>query len=92
MRTAVALTLALAALAAPAQASVPPRDCDTMRADGKRFGVKAHLVRCTTARRHARRWLDTRRRPTGWRCTRPTGTRLKLHCTRGERVFFVIRR
>ena len=73
-------------------ATVPPRDCKTLRADGKRFGVKSHLLRCATARRYARRWLDDRRRPRGWRCTQPRGTLLKLHCTRGDRTFFVIRR
>ena len=94
MRLAVlVLALALAAaMAAPAAATVPPRDCKTLRADGKRFGVKSHLLRCATARRYARRWLDDRRRPRGWRCTQPRGTLLKLHCTRGERTFFVIRR
>jgi len=85
------LVLALAA-AAPAGAIVPPRDCKTLRADGKRFGVKSHLLRCPTARRYARRWLDDSRRPRGWSCTRPRGTLLKLHCTRGDRTFFVIRR
>ena len=87
------LVLALAAVvAAPAGATVPPRDCKTLRADGKRFGVKSHLLRCPTARRYTRRWLDERRRPKGWSCTQPRGTRLKLHCTRGDRTFFVIRR
>jgi len=82
-----------AVVAAPADATVPPRDCDTMRANGKRYGVKAHRLRCPTARRYARRWLDSRRRPSGgWRCTQPRNTRLKLHCSRGARVFFVIRR
>ena len=90
---AAALLIALAvALAAPAGATVPPRDCRTMREDGKRYGVKAHLLRCPDARRRARRWLATDRRPAGWSCTEPRGTRLKLHCARGDRVLFVIRR
>jgi hypothetical protein len=88
---AAALVLALL-VAAPAGATVPPRDCKTLRADGKRFGVKSHLLRCPTARRYARRWLDDRRRPQGWSCTQPRGTLLKLHCTRGKRTLFVIRR
>jgi hypothetical protein len=40
----------------------------------------------------AGRWLDDRRRPQGWSCTQPRGTLLKLHCTRGKRTLFVIRR
>jgi hypothetical protein len=88
---AVALLIALAA-ATPAAATVPPRDCKTMRADGKRYGVKSHMLRCPTARRYARKWLDTRKRPQGWSCTQPRDTALKLHCTRGIRTFFVIRR
>ena len=91
MRAALALALLLA-LAAPAAATVPPKDCGNLRADGKRYGVKSHLLRCVTSRRHARRWLDTRTTPAGWRCTRPRGTRLKLYCTRGERALFVLRR
>jgi hypothetical protein len=88
---AVAVLIALAA-ATPAAATVPPRDCRTMRADGKRYGVKSHMLRCPTARKYARKWLDTRQRPKGWRCTQPRDTALKLHCTRGIRTFFVIRR
>ncbi len=90
---AAVLAAALGVLAAaPARAVVPPRDCDTMREGGKRYAVKAHRLRCPTARRYARRWLESRRRPAGWRCTQPRNTRLKLHCSRGVRVFFVIRR
>jgi len=89
---AVALLILFGAAASPVAATVPPRDCKTMRADGKRFGVKSHMLRCKTARRYARRWLDVRKRPQGWSCTQPRGTALKLHCTRGNRTFFVIRR
>ena len=93
MRAALAIAVAACLGAAvPAAATVPPRDCGSLRADGKRFGVKSHQLRCPLARRHARRWLATERRPAGWRCTEPRGTRLKLHCARGERVLFVIRR
>jgi hypothetical protein len=89
----LALVLALVLLAAvPAAASVPPRDCGNLRAEGKRFGVKTHQLRCRTARRYARRWLEEGRMPKGWRCARPRGTRLKLHCARGERTLFVLRR
>ena len=93
MRAALAFGVPLClGAAAPAAATVPPRDCGGLRADGKRFAVMSHLLRCATARHHARRWLATDRRPAGWSCTEPRGTRLKLHCARGDRVLFVIRR
>jgi hypothetical protein len=92
VRAAVLALGLLLLLAAPAAATVPPRDCGNLRADGKRFGVKTHLLRCRAARRHAERWLETRKRPAGWRCMRPKGSRLKLSCTRGEKTLFVLRR
>ena len=38
VRAALALAVLLA-LAAPAAATVPPKDCGNLRADGKRYGV-----------------------------------------------------
>jgi hypothetical protein len=88
----MAVVMLMLAAPALAGATVPPRDCKTMSAGARSYAIKSHLLRCTTARRYARSWLDSGRRPPGWRCTQPRNTRLKLHCTRGERVFFVIRR
>ena len=47
-----AITLALVvALAGPAWAPVPPRNCGMLEAKGKRFNIKADQIRCRTARR-----------------------------------------
>lgn len=95
-RTAMALLLAcalLAALAPAGQAIVPPSDCGTLTVKGKRYSIKSDQLRCATARSHARRYLSSRRKPGGYRC-RDYGasTKLKFRCSRGVRVFFAIRR
>lgn len=93
---AVALVVSCAALGVLAPGSVaivPPSDCGKMTVKGKRYNVKADQLRCRTARPHARRYLSTHTRPTGYRC-RDYGsqTKLKFRCSRGIKVFFAIRR
>jgi len=91
---AVALAGAVLATAArDAGAIVPPRDCGSLTAKGKRYNIKADQIRCSTARRYSSRYLKTGRRPSGYRCTNYTsGTKLKFRCARGIRTFFAIRR
>jgi hypothetical protein len=95
-RTAMALAMACALLAAFAPsgaAIVPPSDCGTLTVKGKRYSIKSDQLRCTTARSHARRYLSSRRRPSGYRCRDyGAGTKLKFRCSRGVKVFFAIRR
>lgn len=86
-----------AGLATQASAVVPPRDCKTTTVDGRRYHIKADQVRCETARRHARYYLDNRRSPRGWRCRRNTsGGSLFARCTytksNPDRVIHIIRR
>lgn len=92
---ALATTLGLMLVLAPgkAWAPVPPRDCGMLEVHGKRFNVKADQVRCRTARRYARSYLSSGRRPTGFRC-RNYGreTRIKFRCSKGVEVIFAIRR
>ena len=93
-----ALTLALAcvaiaAIAAPSAAIVPPTDCGRLTVKAKRYTIKADQLRCVTARPHAARYLSSHRKPRGYRC-RDYGaeTKLKFRCARGVKTFFAIRR
>jgi hypothetical protein len=92
MTTAV---LALAVAIAPYQAwaPVPPRNCGMLEAKGKRFNIKADQLRCSRARRYARRYLVSHDRPRGYSC-RDYGrsTSIKFRCSKGNRVIFAIRR
>ncbi len=91
--TAVALTIACAAFAAPSTAIVPPTDCGVIKVKGKRYDIKADQLRCKTAKPYASKYLSTHRRPTGYSC-RDFGkeTKLKFRCSRGIKVFFAIKR
>lgn len=89
----VALSCAATALTGPAQAIVPPRDCGTTTVKGKRYSIKADQIRCSTAKPHARRYLASGRRPSGYRCKDyGRSTKLKFRCERGVKVFFAIKR
>jgi len=90
---AVALAAALAVLAPSSHAIVPPSDCGRMTVQAKRYTIKADQLRCSTAREHAKRYLSTRERPSGYRCQRfGAETKLKFNCSRGDKRFFAIRR
>ena len=93
---ALALTVTcavLAVVAAPSLAIVPPADCGRMTVQTKRYTIKADQLGCVTARSHAKRYLSTHRRPTGYTCRNFSGeTKLKFRCSRGVKVFFAIRR
>jgi len=83
----------LAVLAPHGSAIVPPRDCGTLTVNAKRYVIKADQLRCSSAKAHARRYLLTRSKPSGYMC-RDFGaeTKLKFRCSRGIKVFFAIRR
>jgi hypothetical protein len=91
----VTAALALAVVFAPSQAwaPVPPRNCGMLTEGGKRFNIKADQLRCRTARRYARRYLDSHRRPRGYSCRDyGRGTSIEFRCWKGQRVLFAIRR
>ena len=90
----IAGVLALALLVAPgAPATVPPKNCGKMSVSGKRYQIKADQIRCATAKSHARRYLRTHDRPSGYRCNDfGSSTKLKFRCSKGNRVFFAIKR
>jgi hypothetical protein len=88
----LALT-ALAVLATPTPAIVPPSDCGRLTVKAKRYTIKADQLRCVTARSHAKRYLSAHRRPQGYTCRNfGAETKLKFRCSRGIKVFFAIRR
>jgi len=89
----VAACVSMAVLAPGSPAIVPPTDCGMLTVKAKRYNIKADQLRCRTARPHAKRYLSTHQRPTGYRC-RDYGaqTKLKFRCSRGVKVFFAIRR
>jgi hypothetical protein len=72
---------------------VPPTDCGRLSSGAERYTIKADQLRCPTARRHARTYLRSHRRPHGYRCRDyHGGTAITFRCSRGVRVFFAIRR
>jgi hypothetical protein len=92
----VATTLAALAVALTPQASwapVPPRNCGMLDANGKRYNIKADQLRCRRARRYAKRYLTTHRRPRGYSCRDyGRGTSIEFRCSKGAKVIFAIRR
>jgi hypothetical protein len=95
-RRAVVAVLAAAvavALAVPAGATVPPRNCGMITVKSARFQVKADQIKCSKARPYARDYLVRGKRPRGYSCRRfPADTALAFRCSRRVKVFFAIRR
>lgn len=92
-----ATTAALGSLlvgSAAAAAVEPPKDCGRTTIGGKRYQVKVDQITCQTGLRHTRRYIDTRARPTGYRCRLYPSRRdrVRFYCSSGRRVFFAIRR
>ena len=90
------LTLVTAGLALPAatEAVVPPKDCGRMTVGGKPYQVKSDQISCTAGRRYAKAYLQSRTKPQGYRCTRPSTARNRVtfYCNDGRKIFFAIRR
>lgn len=70
----------VAAMAAPAPAVVPPRDCGITKIRGKRYTIKADRITCRTAERYIINWVRERRRPRGWTCKTYSGQKLRYRC------------
>lgn len=88
----VSCALALA-VAAPAGAIVPPKDCGSTTVKHKHYDIKADQLRCKKARKYARAYLKTRHKPSGYSCKRfsASQTKIAFRCSRGIKVFFAIR-
>lgn len=96
MRLAFVLaTVALLCAAAPATATAttPPKACGKVKPGATTYKVRAHLVGCKHARRHARRILRGDSGPRGWSCRRfkPGVTSIRFLCERGARDIYAIR-
>ena len=93
--TAVALFAATLA-ARPAGAVVPPKDCGKITVSGKRYGVKAQHLKCTTAREYSARYLRSRTKPRYYSCFTYTGSKIKFRCAAAryspDREFYAIKR
>ena len=79
--------------ATDAWAPVPPKNCGMLDQGSKRFNIKADQLRCRQARKYARAYLARHDRPSGYSC-REYGreTSIEFRCSKGNRVFFAIRR
>ncbi len=88
----VATCLLAIAVAQPAGAIVPPKDCGTTTVKSKRFQIKADQMRCSRAKDYARDYLRTRDRPRGYKCRNYKNSKLRFRCVRGSKTFFAIRR
>lgn len=91
---ALALTavLAVTALVAAAQATVPPRNCGPLTVGSKHYVIKADQLRCKTAKSDAKAYLVSRKKPKGFSCRDFTGSKMTFRCNKGIQVFFAIRR
>jgi hypothetical protein len=78
--------------ASSASAIVPPRNCGKLSVNGRTYNIKADQLRCTRARRYAKRYLVNRWRPSGYSCRTYQNSALRFRCARGIRVYYAIRR
>jgi hypothetical protein len=91
--TTTALALAVAFAPYQAWAPVAPKNCGMLASKGTRYQIKADQIRCRTARRQARSYLASHRRPRGYSCQDyGRGTSIKFRCWKGQRELFAIRR
>ena len=81
-----------AAIAVPAAATVPPRNCGPLVVAKRNYIVKADQIRCSTAMKNAKSYLTSKRRPTGFKCKDFKGSAMTFRCSKGVQVFFAIRR
>lgn len=87
----LALALALPALGG---AVVPPKSCGEMTVKHKHFQIKADQISCKDGRDHARRFLKTGSKPSGYKCKDYPSQkgRVDFYCNKGVKIFFAIRR
>lgn len=100
-RTILALLVACALLAgtfaASAGAVLPPRNCGTIMAKGKKWQVKADQFRCKKAKRYAKRYIRHRVVPRHFKCRRGArGSALYAMCSATrydpDRVLHIIKK
>jgi hypothetical protein len=84
--------VAVTALGAAAQATVPPRNCGPLTVGSKHYTIKADQLRCSTAKAGAKAFLVSRKKPAGFTCRNFTDSKMTFRCNKGIQVFFAIRR
>ena len=75
-----------------ASATVPPRNCGTLKVGSRSYTIKADQIRCSTAKRSAKAYLVSHKVPRGFSCRNFTGSKMTFRCSRRVQVFFAIRR
>lgn len=89
---ALAALLGAVALTAVAAATVPPRNCGTLKVGSRTYTIKADQIRCSTAKANAQAYLRSRKVPAGFTCRNFTGSKMTFRCSKKVQVFFAIRR
>ena len=86
------LSAAVLVAASSASAIVPPRNCGNLSVHGRTYNIKADQIRCTPARRYAKRYLVSRWKPSGYSCRTYRHSALRFRCAKGIHVYYAIRR
>lgn len=77
-----ACALLAGTLAASAGAVIPPRNCGTIMAKGKKWQVKADQLRCKKAKRYSKRYIRRKKEPRYYDCRRGAkGSALYAMCS-----------
>lgn len=94
IRTFLVLATCLLALAVaqPAGAIVPPKNCGTTTIKSKRYQIKADQLRCSRAKDYIRGYIKERDRPRGYKCKINPDSKLRYICTRGNKRAWAIKR
>ena len=72
---------------------MPPKKCGEITVKSKDYLVKADRMRCDTAKKWSRRYLNEAWRPSGYACSKgDSGTQLKFRCWKNQRTYFAIKR
>jgi len=78
---------------APSPAPVAPVNCGNISVKGKTFQVKADQIRCATAKKWTRKYLQASWRPSGYSCRKgASSSSLKFRCWKRSRTYFAIKR
>ena len=85
--------LLLLVFAAPSPAPVAPRKCGDITVKSKSYLVKADQVRCRTAKKWSKRYLNSGWHPSGYSCRKgDSSSSLKFRCWKQQRTYFAIKR
>ena len=90
-RLLVVAALLVAVPAVAASATVPPKNCGTLKVGSRNYVIKADQLRCSTAKADAKAYLQSRKKPRGFTCRDFTDSKMTFRCSKGVKVFFAIR-